>query len=208
MAICCGWVITFTNDMNFAPPYYIIIKQCVFSFLVPSIRNSMSHLRPSRGGENRRSVFYTASSEDWEMVDPPGKDTPEHKPPPDSQRRESPSHFQRCKIIIQRFNLIKKHKLLNWMVNTFKTLSCHSRLSTDSIGSAFTFDFRNPSRMKRPFHVGSGKANRSAESSPVECNGTKTSELQLRIQSQQEEINRLQEQENNLREELASQKVQ
>lgn len=61
--------------------------------------------------------------------------------------------------------------------------------------------------MKRPFHVGSGKANRSTESSPVECNGTKTSELQLRIQSQQEEINRLQEQENNLREELASQKV-
>ncbi|XP_056120896.1 TBC1 domain family member 2B [Rhinichthys klamathensis goyatoka] len=135
------------------------------------LRNSMSHLRPGRGGENRRSVFYTASNEDWEMVDPPTKDAPDHKSPSDSQRRESPSHFNRY-----------------------------------SIGSAFTFDFRNPSRMKRPFHVGSGKVNRSAESSPVECNGTKTSELQLCIQTQQEEINRLQEQENNLREELASQK--
>uniref|UniRef100_A0A672MQ81 TBC1 domain family member 2B n=1 Tax=Sinocyclocheilus grahami TaxID=75366 RepID=A0A672MQ81_SINGR len=109
------------------------------------IRNSMSHLRAGRGGENRRSMFYTASSEDWEMVDPPAKDTPEHKPPPDN-----------------------------------------------SIGSAFTFDFRSPSRMKRPFHMGSGKPSRSAESSPVEFNGTKTSELQLHIQSQQEEINRLQ----------------
>lgn len=56
--------------------------------------------------------------------------------------------------------------------------------------------------------MGSGKVNRSAESSPVECNGNKTSELQLCIQNQQEEINRLLEQENNLREELASQKVQ
>uniref|UniRef100_A0A673NJE8 Death-associated protein kinase 2-like n=1 Tax=Sinocyclocheilus rhinocerous TaxID=307959 RepID=A0A673NJE8_9TELE len=109
------------------------------------IRNSMSHLRASRGGENRRSVFYTANSEDWEMVDPPTKDTPD------------PTHVQRY-----------------------------------SIGSAFTFDFRNPSRMKRPFHMGSGKPSRSAESSPVECNGTKTSELQLRIQSQQEEISHLQ----------------
>ncbi len=55
--------------------------------------------------------------------------------------------------------------------------------------------------------MGSGKSNRSPESSPVECNGTKTSELQLRIQSQQEEINHLQEQENQLREELTGQKV-
>ncbi|KAI7811871.1 putative TBC1 domain family member 2B [Triplophysa rosa] len=131
------------------------------------LRNSMSHLRAGRGGENRRSVFYTASSEEWELVD-----SPEHKPPPDnSQRRGSPSHNHRY-----------------------------------SIGSTFTFDFRNPSRMKRPFHVGSGKASRSSESSPVECNGTKTSELQLRIQSQQEEIIRLQEQETCLQEELASQK--
>ncbi|XP_051975603.1 TBC1 domain family member 2B isoform X1 [Xyrauchen texanus] len=134
------------------------------------IRNSMSHLRPGRLGENRRSVFYTPSNEDWEMVDPLNRDTPEHKPPPEGQRRESPSHSQRY-----------------------------------SIGSAFTFDIR-PSRMKRPFHMGSGKAARSTESLSVECNGTKTSELQMRIQSQQEMINHLQEQENQLREDLASQK--
>lgn len=135
------------------------------------LRNSMSHLRAGWGGENRRSVFYTGSNEEWEMVDPPTKDIQEHKPSSDIQRRESPSHNQRY-----------------------------------SIGSAFTFDFRNPSRMKRPFHVGSGKASRSTETSPLECNGTKTSELQLRFQSQQEEISHLQEQENRLREELASQK--
>lgn len=107
-----------------------------------------------------------------------------------------------------RFNLIKNPTNYSIERSTHLKLCLVTPDSTDSIGSAFTFDFRNPSRMKRPFHVGSGKANRSAESSPVECNGTKTSELQLRIQSQQEEINRLQEQENNLREELASQKVQ
>lgn len=55
----------------------------------------MSQLRPSRGGEGRRSVFYACSNEEWEMVDPPTKDTPEHKPPAESQRRESPSHLHR-----------------------------------------------------------------------------------------------------------------
>ncbi|XP_068595450.1 TBC1 domain family member 2B [Brachionichthys hirsutus] len=43
------------------------------------LRNSMSYLRPGRGGESRRSVFYTGSSgaEDWELVDAPLKDHPE-----------------------------------------------------------------------------------------------------------------------------------
>ncbi|KAA0724297.1 TBC1 domain family member 2B [Triplophysa tibetana] len=125
------------------------------------LRNSMSHLRAGRGGENRRSVFYTANSEEWEMV----------------------------------FFLKKR-----WMGK------CAKCFRQPSIGSAFTFDFRNPSRMKRPFHMGSGKASRSLETSPVECNGNKTPELQLRIQSQQEEIIRLQEQEKCLQEDLASQK--
>lgn len=55
----------------------------------------MSHLRPNRGGESRRSVFYTPSTEEWEMVDPPTKDTSEQKAPAESQRRESPSHLHR-----------------------------------------------------------------------------------------------------------------
>ncbi|XP_026859041.2 TBC1 domain family member 2B [Electrophorus electricus] len=116
------------------------------------LRNSMSHLRPGRGGENRRSVFYTASNEEWEMVDHPMKDTAEVKPPAESQRRESPSNFHR-----------------------------------HSIGSAFTFDFRSTSRVKR-------RSSRSAEPSPVEA-----ADLQLRLQSQQEEQAHLQE-------ELTSQK--
>lgn len=51
----------------------------------------MSYLRPGRGGENRRSVFYTSNSsaEDWELVDAPPKDFPEQKPHPDTHRRTS-----------------------------------------------------------------------------------------------------------------------
>ncbi|XP_076863613.1 TBC1 domain family member 2B isoform X2 [Brachyhypopomus gauderio] len=131
------------------------------------LRNSMSHLRPGRGGESRRSVFYTASNEEWEMVDPPTKDTPD-KPAAESQRRESPSNFHR-----------------------------------HSIGSAFTFDFRSSSRVKRSI-----KSSRSVEVSPVE-----PSELQLRLVTQQEELSRMQEEQTHLRqeetrlqEELTSQK--
>lgn len=87
---------------------------------------------------------------------------------------------------------------------------------SDSFGSAFTFDFvRNSSRPKRPLlrdMMGSGRfgrsaETRSAENSPVECNGSKPLEMQLRLQSQQEELSRMQQEQANLREELASQKV-
>ncbi|XP_017261019.2 TBC1 domain family member 2B isoform X2 [Kryptolebias marmoratus] len=59
------------------------------------LRNTMSHLRPGRAGENRRSVFYTSnsSSEDWEMIDPPAKDFPEQKPHLDSHRHSFGSAF-------------------------------------------------------------------------------------------------------------------
>ncbi|XP_070828913.1 TBC1 domain family member 2B [Chaetodon trifascialis] len=137
------------------------------------LRNSMSYLRPGRGGENRRSVFYTgnSSSEEWELVDAPPKDFPEQKQHPDTQHRHS-------------------------------------------FGSAFTFDFgRNSSRPRRPLlhMMGSGRfgrtaETRSAESSPVECNGSKPLEMQLRLQSQQEELSRMQQEQVKLREELASQK--
>uniref|UniRef100_A0A8C9ZCR6 TBC1 domain family member 2B n=1 Tax=Sander lucioperca TaxID=283035 RepID=A0A8C9ZCR6_SANLU len=102
------------------------------------LRNSMSYLRPGRGGESRRSVFYTNShnsAEDWELVDAPPKDFPEQKPHPDTHRH--------------------------------------------SFGSAFTFDFvRNSSRPKKP-PLGSGRVGRTAENSPVECNGSKSLEMQL-----------------------------
>lgn len=48
---------------------------------------------------------------------------------------------------------------------------------------------------------------RSAENSPVESNGSKPLEMQLRLQSQQEELGRMQQEQAKLREELASQKV-
>lgn len=80
-------------------------------------------------------------------------------------------------------------------------------LGPDSIGSAFTFDFRSPSRIKRQFQIGLVKSGRSTETSPVECNDSKAVELQLRLQSQQEELSHLQEEQNRLQEELSSQKV-
>ncbi|XP_075894330.1 TBC1 domain family member 2B isoform X2 [Nelusetta ayraudi] len=135
------------------------------------IRNSMSYLRAGRGGENRRSVFYTGnnlsnSAEEWELVDPPSKDFPEQKNPTDAHR--------------------------------------------NSFGSAFTFDFgRSSSRAKRPQlrdMMGSGRFGRSADSSAAESNGGKTAEMQLRLQSQQEELGRMQQEQAKLREELASQK--
>lgn len=57
--------------------------------------------------------------------------------------------------------------------------------------------------------MGTGKVGRSAENSPVECNGSKSLEMQLRLQSQQqqEELSRLQQEEVKLRDELATQKV-
>ncbi|KAM8750836.1 TBC1 domain family member 2B [Acanthopagrus schlegelii] len=131
------------------------------------LRNSMSYLRPGRGGENRRSVFYTSNSsaEDWELVDAPPKDFPEQKPHPDTHRH--------------------------------------------SFGSAFDF-VRNPSRPKRPLlrdMMGSGRFGRnSSENVPAECNGSKPFELQLRLQSQQEELSRMQQEDAKLREELAGQK--
>lgn len=139
------------------------------------IRNSMSYLRPGRGGESRRSVFYTNSNnnsaEEWELVDAPTKDFPEHKHHPDAHRH--------------------------------------------SFGSSFTFDFvRNSARPKKPLlrdmmasgRFGRTSETRSAESSPVECNGSKPLEMQLRLQSQQEELGRMQHEQAKLREELASQK--
>ncbi|KAI3370699.1 hypothetical protein L3Q82_007257 [Scortum barcoo] len=138
------------------------------------LRNSMSYLRTGKGGESRRSVFYTSNSsaEDWELVDAPPKDFPEQKHHQDTHRH--------------------------------------------SFGSAFTFEFvRNSSRPRKPLlrdMMGSGRfgraaETRSAENSPVECNGSKSLEMQLRLQSQQEEVNRMQQEQAKLKEELASQKT-
>ncbi|XP_068169930.1 TBC1 domain family member 2B [Antennarius striatus] len=132
------------------------------------LRNSMSYLRPGRGGESRRSVFYTgnSTSEDWELVDSPLKDFPEQKNHPETHRH--------------------------------------------SFGSSFTFDFvRNSPRPKKPLlrdMMGSGRFRRSAEIAAVESNGNKPAEIQLRLQSQQEELSHLQQEQTKLREELASQK--
>lgn len=83
---------------------------------------------------------------------------------------------------------------------------------SDSFGSAFTFDFvRNSSRPKRPLlrdMKSAGRFGRNPETLAAECNGNKSPEMQLRLQSQQEELSQMQQEQVKLREELASQKVQ
>ncbi|XP_077567148.1 TBC1 domain family member 2B [Stigmatopora nigra] len=83
----------------------------------------------------------------------------------------------------------------------------HPEVHRHSFGSAFDF-VRNSSRPRRPLlrgDTGSGKWARHAEGSPTEVNG-KCVEMQLRLQSQQEEMCALQKEEARLKEELASQK--
>ncbi|XP_061531886.1 TBC1 domain family member 2B [Phycodurus eques] len=153
-------IATSTNTLNFSLKNF-----------GAELRNSMYYLRPGKGGESRRSVFYTgsnSSADEWELVDAPPKDFPEHKHHPDAHRH--------------------------------------------SFGSAFDF-VRNSSKPKRPLlrdMMGSGKfgrnaETRSAESSPVELNG-KSLEMQLHLQSQQEDVCRMQQEQAKLKEELASQK--
>ncbi|XP_047451636.1 TBC1 domain family member 2B [Mugil cephalus] len=80
---------------------------------------------------------------------------------------------------------------------------------------SFSFDFvRNTSRPKKPLlrdmmgsgRPGRGAETRAAENPEAECNGSKPTELQLRLQSQQEELSQMQQEQGKLREELASQK--
>lgn len=75
---------------------------------------------------------------------------------------------------------------------------------------------RNSSRPKKPLlrdvmssgRFGRNADTRCAESSPVEYNGSKTLEMQLRLQSQQEELTQMQQERAKLKEELLGQKVQ
>ncbi|XP_069383949.1 TBC1 domain family member 2B isoform X2 [Paralichthys olivaceus] len=86
----------------------------------------------------------------------------------------------------------------------------HPDTHRHSFGSAFTFDFvRNSARPRKPLlrdMMASGRFGRSAESSQVECNDSKPLEMQLRLQNQQEELTRMQQEQAKLQEELTSQK--
>ncbi|NWS09815.1 TBD2B protein, partial [Pachyramphus minor] len=125
------------------------------------LKNSMSSLRKGNN-ENRKSIFYT--TEDWELLDPTPKDLE------DSMALEE-----------KRKHLAEGSK--------------GRRLTS----SAFPFDFgRIPHKARRPLlkdMIGSSKNRTSSDSSPTEwCagNGNKlVSELQLKYQSQQEELEKL-----------------
>ncbi|GAB1294522.1 TBC1 domain family member 2B [Apodemus speciosus] len=134
--------------------------------------NSMSSFRPGRGhSESRRTVFYT--NEEWELVDPPPKDL-EESPVQDDRKKPMPEG------------------------------------SKGVTSSGFPFEFgRNPYKGKRPLKdiIGSYK-NRHSSSDPLMegpspgssgCVTKPVPEMQLQIQSQQEELEQL-------RKDLSSQK--
>ncbi|NP_001400723.1 TBC1 domain family member 2B [Rattus norvegicus] len=128
------------------------------------IKNSMSSFRPGRGhSESRRTVFYT--NEEWELLDPPPKDL-----------EESLAQEDRKKPVPEG--------------------------SKGVTSSGFPFEFgRNPYKGKRPLKdiIGSYK-NRHSSSDPL-IEGTSSGssgglakpvpEMQLQIQSQQEELEQL-----------------
>uniref|UniRef100_A0A8D3CF81 TBC1 domain family member 2B n=1 Tax=Scophthalmus maximus TaxID=52904 RepID=A0A8D3CF81_SCOMX len=141
------------------------------------LKNSMSYLRQGRGAESRRSVFYIGN------------------------------------------NSTEEWELVDAPHKDFAEQKHHPNAHRHSFGSAFTFDFvRNSARPKRPLlrdmmasgRFGRSAETRSAESSPVDdgskCNGSKSLEMQLRLQTQQEELSHMQQEQAKLREELASQK--
>ncbi|XP_060241520.1 TBC1 domain family member 2B isoform X3 [Meriones unguiculatus] len=127
------------------------------------LKNSMSSFRPGRAhSESRRTVFYT--NEEWELLDPPPKDLEE--------------------------SLVQEERK--------KQMPEGSKGVTSS---GFPFEFgRNPYKGKRPLKdiIGSYK-NRHSSSDPLiegtasgsGCLSKPVSEMQLQIQSQQEELEQL-----------------
>ncbi|PNJ21171.1 TBC1D2B isoform 2 [Pongo abelii] len=128
------------------------------------LKNSMSSFRPGRGhNDSRRTVFYT--NEEWELLDPTPKDLEE--------------------------SIVQEEK---------KKLTPEGNKGVT--GSGFPFDFgRNPYKGKRPLKdiIGSYK-NRHSSGDPS-SEGTSgsgsvsirkpASEMQLQVQSQQEELEQL-----------------
>ncbi|XP_073738238.1 TBC1 domain family member 2B isoform X2 [Callorhinus ursinus] len=126
------------------------------------LKNSMSSFRPGRGhGDSRKSVFYT--SEEWELLDPNPKDLEESMA---QEERKKPAPEGNKGVT----------------------------------GSGFPFDFgRIPYKGKRPLKdmIGSYK-NRHVSGDPS-AEGAQSaggvskpaSEMQLQVQSQQEELDRL-----------------
>ncbi|XP_055012003.1 LOW QUALITY PROTEIN: TBC1 domain family member 2B [Boleophthalmus pectinirostris] len=81
----------------------------------------------------------------------------------------------------------------------------HNEAHRHSFGSTFPFDFgRNSSRNKRPLLP--GRPGRGSADMSVECNGSRPVDLQQRLQNQQEELCRLQQEQTQLREELLTHK--
>nr|XP_020019932.1 TBC1 domain family member 2B-like [Castor canadensis] len=129
----------------------------------------MSSFRPGRGHDSRRTVFYT--NEEWELLDPPPKDL-EESVVQEERKKQMPEG------------------------------------NKGVTGSGFPFDFgRNPYKGKRPLKdiIGSYK-NRHSSGDPssegLSGSGNISvlaSEMQLQVQSQQEELERL-------KKELSSQK--
>ncbi|KAM5291459.1 TBC1 domain family member 2B isoform 1-T1 [Glossophaga mutica] len=126
------------------------------------LKNSMSSLRPGRGHESRKSVFYT--HEEWELLDPSPRDLEESAV--QEERKKQPPEG-----------------------------------SKGVTGSGFPFDFgRVPYKGRRPLRdmIGSVKSRHgSGDPAPEGPSGgggaaRPASDVRLPVQSQQEELERLQ----------------
>ncbi|XP_053769004.1 TBC1 domain family member 2B isoform X2 [Desmodus rotundus] len=126
------------------------------------LKNSMSSLRPGRGHESRKSVFYT--HEEWELLDPSPRDLEESEV--QEERKKQPPEG-----------------------------------SKGATGSGFSFDFgRVPYKGRRPLRdmIGSYKSRHgSGDPAPEATSGSGSAgrlapEVRQQVQSQQEELERLQ----------------
>ncbi|XP_006870958.1 PREDICTED: TBC1 domain family member 2B [Chrysochloris asiatica] len=128
------------------------------------LKNSMSSFRPGRGHDSRKSRFYT--NDEWELLDPSPKDLEEPVVVQEERKRLAPEG------------------------------------SKGVTGSGFPFDFgRIPYKGKRPLRdmIGSYKHRHSSGDPSAEgpvagggSGGSKpASEMQLQVQNQQEELERL-----------------
>uniref|UniRef100_A0AAV2L363 Rab-GAP TBC domain-containing protein n=2 Tax=Knipowitschia caucasica TaxID=637954 RepID=A0AAV2L363_KNICA len=163
------------------------------------LRNTMSYLRPGRA-ESRRSVFYTASSsgvDEWELLEPPSRDsTSRDSTSRDSTSRDSTSRDSTSRDSTRDFT----RDLTKDCSKDLSSEGKHNEAHRHSFGSAFTFDFgRSSGRIRKPLLT--GRLSRgSADVTAADCNGARP--VDLRLQSLQDELSRVLQEQVQLREEL------
>ncbi|XP_072290873.1 TBC1 domain family member 2B [Eucyclogobius newberryi] len=119
-----------------------------------------------------------------------------------SLRAVRPGDSRRSVFYTGNSSAVEEWELLDSPPKDLTSDGKHNYIHRHSFGSAFTFDFgRSSGRNKRPLLLGRPSRG-SVDMSAAEFNGSKPADLHLRLQSQQEELSRMQEEQAQLREEL------